>query len=183
MVLGGLPTRGGGLRMAAMETRQGAQPPADGPVGSVDRIEDRRTPTRLERIECEGCGRWFTTPDGPAMLVSIKGACPECGGSFRLADPGRRADDGAGSAMTPDRGSSARTAEEAGLAVSGGHPRRAEMSGGDAGRSAAAGKATAARGEDGAGTALRRAARAAAAAARDLGGARSVTRRRTAGRR
>lgn len=36
-------------------------------------------------IECEGCGRGFQTEDAEAMLAAIKGACPTCGGSFRLA--------------------------------------------------------------------------------------------------
>ena len=37
-------------------------------------------------IECDGCGRSFTTDYGAAeMLAAIKGPCPSCGGSFRLA--------------------------------------------------------------------------------------------------
>jgi hypothetical protein len=38
-----------------------------------------------ELIECDGCGRGFATEDASAMLAAIKGACPTCGGTFRLA--------------------------------------------------------------------------------------------------
>ncbi len=38
----------------------------------------------LELISCEGCGRSFATPDGPGMIASIKGPCPDCGGRFAL---------------------------------------------------------------------------------------------------
>jgi hypothetical protein len=40
----------------------------------------------LQVIACDGCGRRFTTSDGPGMMASIKGPCPDCGGRFRLVD-------------------------------------------------------------------------------------------------
>jgi rRNA maturation endonuclease Nob1 len=40
----------------------------------------------LDRVACDGCGRWFSTIDGVAMLASIKGDCPDCGGSFSLME-------------------------------------------------------------------------------------------------
>ena len=36
-------------------------------------------------IECDGCGRSFTTDDAAEMLAAIKGPCPSCGGRFVLA--------------------------------------------------------------------------------------------------
>jgi hypothetical protein len=36
-------------------------------------------------IECDSCGRSFTTENAVEMLAAIKGPCPSCGGSFRLA--------------------------------------------------------------------------------------------------
>lgn len=36
-------------------------------------------------IECDGCGRSFKTEDAAGMLAAIKGRCPSCGGTFRLA--------------------------------------------------------------------------------------------------
>ena len=36
-------------------------------------------------IECDGCGRSFTTEDPAGMLAAIKGPCPTCGGRFHLA--------------------------------------------------------------------------------------------------
>jgi hypothetical protein len=35
-------------------------------------------------IECDGCGRSFTSDEPVAMIAAIKGPCPSCGGSFRL---------------------------------------------------------------------------------------------------
>jgi hypothetical protein len=40
----------------------------------------------LDVIACDGCKRCFATADGPGMLVSIKGPCPDCGGRFELLD-------------------------------------------------------------------------------------------------
>jgi rRNA maturation endonuclease Nob1 len=40
-----------------------------------------------ELIECDGCARAFATEDALAMLAAIKGLCPTCGGTFRLALP------------------------------------------------------------------------------------------------
>ena len=42
-------------------------------------------PGDLDRIACDGCGRWFMTVDGAALLACIRGRCPDCGGSFGLA--------------------------------------------------------------------------------------------------
>lgn len=39
----------------------------------------------LDLIECDGCGRSFQTDDADGMLAAIKGPCPGCGGTFRLA--------------------------------------------------------------------------------------------------
>ena len=39
----------------------------------------------FDLIACDGCGRSFLTEDAGAMLAAIKGPCPTCGGSFRLA--------------------------------------------------------------------------------------------------
>jgi PHP family Zn ribbon phosphoesterase len=39
---------------------------------------------RLDVIACDRCGRSFATEDGPGMLAAIKGACPECGGTFQM---------------------------------------------------------------------------------------------------
>jgi rRNA maturation protein Nop10 len=43
-------------------------------------------------IECDECGRSFATERPAEMLAAIKGPCPVCGGTFRLAhapaDPG-----------------------------------------------------------------------------------------------
>jgi hypothetical protein len=50
-----------------------------------------------DRIACRGCGRWFTTTDGPGMLAAIKGSCPECEGAFELVAEDRRLPDRAGS--------------------------------------------------------------------------------------
>ena len=38
-----------------------------------------------ELIACDDCGRSFTTDNAPEMLAAIKGPCPSCGGTFRLA--------------------------------------------------------------------------------------------------
>jgi rRNA maturation endonuclease Nob1 len=38
-----------------------------------------------DMIECDGCGRCFVTYDASGMLAAIKGPCPSCGGTFRLA--------------------------------------------------------------------------------------------------
>jgi hypothetical protein len=45
---------------------------------------------RLDLIACDGCGRSFTTEDGPGMIAAISGQCPDCGGSFALAVPATR---------------------------------------------------------------------------------------------
>ncbi len=42
---------------------------------------------RFDLIACDGCGRCFTTLDGPGMIAAIKGACPDCGGRFELTSP------------------------------------------------------------------------------------------------
>jgi hypothetical protein len=60
------------------ETRRVAPAPAPG------RAPDRARP--LELIACDGCGRHFTTDDGPGMIAMIKGPCPDCGGHFELID-------------------------------------------------------------------------------------------------
>jgi hypothetical protein len=41
----------------------------------------------FDLIACDCCGRSFLTEDAAAMLAAIKGPCPTCGGSFRLASP------------------------------------------------------------------------------------------------
>lgn len=47
---------------------------------------------RLDLIACDGCARRFATYDGPSMIASITGPCPDCGGRFRLVDrPGDKA--------------------------------------------------------------------------------------------
>jgi len=56
------------------ESSPPAQPPALAPTRSQP----------LELISCDGCGRRFTTDDGPGMIALIKGPCPDCGGRFRL---------------------------------------------------------------------------------------------------
>ncbi len=35
-------------------------------------------------IVCDGCGRTFSTTDGPGMISAIEGPCPDCGGAFEL---------------------------------------------------------------------------------------------------
>jgi len=50
-------------------------------------------------IECDGCGRSFTTDDPIAMLAAIKGPCPSCGGTFCLGP--LAAETGAGSSLPP----------------------------------------------------------------------------------
>jgi hypothetical protein len=45
-----------------------------------------QSPPPLEMIACDGCGRRFTTDDGPGMIALIKGTCPDCGGRFGLVD-------------------------------------------------------------------------------------------------
>ena len=42
-------------------------------------------------IECDGCGRSVVTDDAAGMLAAIKGPCPSCGGTFRLAAPSSEA--------------------------------------------------------------------------------------------
>jgi rRNA maturation endonuclease Nob1 len=42
--------------------------------------------SRLDVIACDGCKRCFETADGPGMLTSLKGPCPDCGGRFELLD-------------------------------------------------------------------------------------------------
>jgi rRNA maturation endonuclease Nob1 len=37
-----------------------------------------------DQIECDGCGRSFTTDDPHGMIAAITGPCPSCGGTFRL---------------------------------------------------------------------------------------------------
>lgn len=38
-----------------------------------------------ELIECDECGRSFASERPAEMLAAIKGPCPTCGGTFRLA--------------------------------------------------------------------------------------------------
>jgi rRNA maturation endonuclease Nob1 len=55
-------------------------------------------------IECDGCGRSFTTDHPAEMLAAIKGPCPTCGGSFKLAPAtAGSASPRAGSAAPPTR--------------------------------------------------------------------------------
>lgn len=70
---GASPTEAGARPPAPEEPKQR---PVDGPSGRAG---------RLDLISCDGCGRTFTTQDGPGMLTAIKGACPDCGGQFHLA--------------------------------------------------------------------------------------------------
>ena len=51
--------------------------------------------TGLDRIACDGCGRFFSMTDGRAMLTMIKGSCPECGGRFELGSAATRRPAGA----------------------------------------------------------------------------------------
>jgi hypothetical protein len=37
-----------------------------------------------DRIRCRDCGRTYPALDGPALLYSLKAACPCCGGGFQL---------------------------------------------------------------------------------------------------
>jgi len=41
----------------------------------------------LQMIECDGCGRGFSTEDPLGMLATIVGPCPTCSGRFQLAVP------------------------------------------------------------------------------------------------
>jgi len=50
-------------------------------------------------IECDGCGRSILTEDPYGMLAAIKGPCPTCRGTFRLA----LADDAPPQAAQPSR--------------------------------------------------------------------------------
>jgi len=50
-------------------------------------------------IECDVCGRSFTSDDPVAMLAVIRGPCPSCGGTFRLGPLVDKA--GAGSTPPP----------------------------------------------------------------------------------
>jgi hypothetical protein len=58
------------------------EPPHPGPSAppSVPEMDG------MDAIGCEGCGRSFRTTDGPGMLASIVGACPDCGGRFVLEE-------------------------------------------------------------------------------------------------
>jgi len=38
----------------------------------------------FDRVACRGCGSWFPAPEGSALLYSLKGPCPNCGGDFVL---------------------------------------------------------------------------------------------------
>ena len=38
----------------------------------------------FDRITCRRCGEWFPALEGPAMLYSLKGGCPACGGELEL---------------------------------------------------------------------------------------------------
>ena len=48
--------------------------------------EERRRPRAddFDRIRCRDCGRSHPALDGPALLYSLKAACPHCGGGFEL---------------------------------------------------------------------------------------------------
>jgi ribosomal protein S27AE len=37
-----------------------------------------------DRVACRECGSWFPAPEGSALLYSLKGPCPSCGGDFVL---------------------------------------------------------------------------------------------------
>jgi hypothetical protein len=45
----------------------------------------------LERLVCDGCDRSFPSLDPQAMLVAIKGACPDCGGRYEFNGGGTSA--------------------------------------------------------------------------------------------
>jgi hypothetical protein len=76
------PIRGGSVRRQA-ETPADTTPSRPAPSPSE--------PT-YDRIVCAGCGRWFTTIDGPGMLAAIKGPCPDCGAAFELSTEPPRSD-------------------------------------------------------------------------------------------
>jgi hypothetical protein len=38
----------------------------------------------FDRVACRDCGSWFPAPEGSALLYSLKGPCPNCGGDFIL---------------------------------------------------------------------------------------------------
>jgi hypothetical protein len=38
----------------------------------------------FDRVACRDCGGWFPAPEGSALLYSLKGSCPNCGGDFVL---------------------------------------------------------------------------------------------------
>jgi hypothetical protein len=38
----------------------------------------------FDRVACRDCGSWFPAPEGSALLYSLKGPCPNCGGDFVL---------------------------------------------------------------------------------------------------
>ena len=38
----------------------------------------------FDRVACRACGSWFPAPEGSALLYSLKGPCPNCGGDFVL---------------------------------------------------------------------------------------------------
>ena len=55
----------------------------------------------LHLIECDGCGRNFSTEDPQGMLAAIVGSCPMCSGRFKLAVPVSTSQPG----PSPSRGS------------------------------------------------------------------------------
>lgn len=60
---------------------------------ATTREETAATPaapkTDCDWIACDGCGRTFSTMDGPGMIAAIKGPCPDCGGAFELVGGSR----------------------------------------------------------------------------------------------
>lgn len=45
----------------------------------------------VDLLVCDGCQRRFTSINGPAMLMALKGPCPDCGGRFQLHGRGSTA--------------------------------------------------------------------------------------------
>jgi hypothetical protein len=52
-------------------------PPQLRAVSAAERFE-------FDRVACRVCGSWFPAPEGSALLYSLKGPCPNCGGDFVL---------------------------------------------------------------------------------------------------
>lgn len=56
------------------------------PLPSRPRLRDvsRAEHSEFDRVACRDCGSWFPAPEGSALLYSLKGPCPNCGGDFVL---------------------------------------------------------------------------------------------------